>query len=122
MNERLHSIGESRLRDCHVIVPHRCILGPRTLVVLTGFIENRGGQQRHYTIGKLCRTSKVNGVGIYWRLTSCVTRPGKRGGVNLEFVDLVYVSSIFIMLLLALLWPDNLHPKRRSLCKQILRH
>lgn len=53
----------------------------------------------------LSRTSKVSGVGIYWRLTSCVTRPGKRGGVDLEFVDLVYVPSIFIMLLWALLWP-----------------
>ena len=47
--------------------------------------------------------------------------PTGRGGVNLEFVDLVYVSSMFIMLLSARLWPNNLHPKRRSLCKQVLR-
>lgn len=79
--------------------------------MLTGFVESSGGQQWHYTIGMLSRTSKVSGVGIYWRLTSCVTRPCKRGGVNLaNFVDLVYVSGIFIMLLLALLWPVYLHP------------
>ena len=49
---------------------------------------------------------EVSGVGIYRKLTFCVTRPAERGGVNFEFVDLVYVSSMFIMLLFgsALAW------------------
>lgn len=56
----------------------------------------------------LCCTSNISGVRTCWKLTACVTRLGKRGGVNLEFVDLVYVSSMSIMLLSALLWPVNL--------------
>jgi hypothetical protein len=100
MNERLHSGGRDRLHNSYVILPPCGILGPVSLAVLME-VKSCDGQQCHYTIGMLCRTSKVSGVGIYWRLASCVTRSVtcKRGGVEPEFVDLVYLSSVFIMLL-----------------------
>lgn len=77
---------------------HYDILAPRSLI-LYRVGEGTCRQQGLYTIGTLRCTSKVSGAGIYRKLTFCVTRPAERGGVNLEFVDLVYLSSMSIMLL-----------------------